>query len=254
MADVAGIELVPVEHELTMPFAIAGGGMDTARAVIVRVELADGTIGLGEAAPFPAVSGETVASTIAALERHRDVGRRTALRRRAGRPLRAGAGAARRPPARGGTVGARLDAAGRLRRWRPTSRCPSVPSRTRWRSSRTPSGAASARSRSRSAAATSPPTWTSCARSTPRSPRSSCCSTATGPTTWTTSRELLRRLDRRCRSPCSSNRSRAHALGTRRRCRRRPTSSSASTSRCATSTMSRRSCSCRRCGPSTSRR
>jgi L-alanine-DL-glutamate epimerase-like enolase superfamily enzyme len=69
--DVVGIELVPVEHELTMPFAIAGGGMDTARAVIVRVELANGTIGLGEAAPFPTVSGETLASTMAALERHR---------------------------------------------------------------------------------------------------------------------------------------------------------------------------------------
>ena len=68
--DVASIELVTIEHELTVPFAIAGGGMDTAHAVIVRVELADGTIGLGEAAPFPAVSGETVDSTIAALERH----------------------------------------------------------------------------------------------------------------------------------------------------------------------------------------
>ena len=67
MHDVARLELVPIEHELTVPFAIAGGGMDTARAVIVRVELVDGTIGLGECAPFPAVSGETVESTLAAL-------------------------------------------------------------------------------------------------------------------------------------------------------------------------------------------
>ncbi len=67
MHDVARLELVPIEHELTVPFAIAGGGMDTARAVVVRVELVDGTIGLGECAPFPAVSGETVESTLAAL-------------------------------------------------------------------------------------------------------------------------------------------------------------------------------------------
>jgi L-Ala-D/L-Glu epimerase len=68
--DAAVVDLVVVEHELTMPFAIAGGGMDVARAVIVRVELPDGTSGLGEGAPFPAVSGETVQSTVAALRDH----------------------------------------------------------------------------------------------------------------------------------------------------------------------------------------
>ncbi len=65
MDDVAAIDTVLIEHELTMPFAIAGGGMDSARAVITRVELMDGTVGLGESAPFPAVSGETVATTSA---------------------------------------------------------------------------------------------------------------------------------------------------------------------------------------------
>lgn len=69
MDDVVRLELVPIDHELTMPFAIAGGGMDRARAVVTRVELADGTVGLGESAPFPAVSGETVESTVAALRR-----------------------------------------------------------------------------------------------------------------------------------------------------------------------------------------
>ncbi|HEU4842210.1 MAG TPA: enolase C-terminal domain-like protein [Ilumatobacteraceae bacterium] len=68
MHDVARLEPVPIEHALTVPFAIAGGGMDTARAVIVRVELIDGAIGLGECAPFPAVSGETVESSLAALQ------------------------------------------------------------------------------------------------------------------------------------------------------------------------------------------
>jgi L-alanine-DL-glutamate epimerase-like enolase superfamily enzyme len=67
MDDVAAIDTVLIEHELTMPFTIAGGGMDSARAVITRVELVDGTVGLGESAPFPAVSGETVETTSAAL-------------------------------------------------------------------------------------------------------------------------------------------------------------------------------------------
>jgi o-succinylbenzoate synthase len=66
---VASIGFTVIEHELMMPFAIASGGMDTARAVITRVELDDGTVGIGESAPFPAVSGETVTSTLAALER-----------------------------------------------------------------------------------------------------------------------------------------------------------------------------------------
>lgn len=69
MHDVAAVDTVLIEHELTMPFAIAGGGMDSARAVITRVELVDGTVGLGESAPFPAVSGETVTTTRAALQR-----------------------------------------------------------------------------------------------------------------------------------------------------------------------------------------
>jgi L-alanine-DL-glutamate epimerase-like enolase superfamily enzyme len=65
---VASIGFDVIEHELTMPFAIASGGMETARAVLTRVELADGAVGLGESAPFPAVSGETVESTLAALQ------------------------------------------------------------------------------------------------------------------------------------------------------------------------------------------
>ena len=66
---VTAIDFQVIEHELTLPFAIATGGMETARAVITRVELADGTVGLGESAPFPAVSGETVESTLDALRR-----------------------------------------------------------------------------------------------------------------------------------------------------------------------------------------
>ena len=53
---------------LTEPFAIATGAQHAAENALVRVTLADGTVGLGEAAPFTAVSGETQASTLAALE------------------------------------------------------------------------------------------------------------------------------------------------------------------------------------------
>jgi L-Ala-D/L-Glu epimerase len=58
-----------VSLPLVEPFAIATGAQARADNVLVRVELANGELGLGEAAPFPAVSGETQASTLRALER-----------------------------------------------------------------------------------------------------------------------------------------------------------------------------------------
>jgi L-alanine-DL-glutamate epimerase-like enolase superfamily enzyme len=57
----------PLTLPLTEPFAIATGAQTAAGNVLVRVELEDGTVGLGEAAPFPAVSGETQEGTLAAL-------------------------------------------------------------------------------------------------------------------------------------------------------------------------------------------
>ncbi|MBA3943150.1 MAG: dipeptide epimerase [Herpetosiphonaceae bacterium] len=54
---------------LIEPFAIATGTQSIAHNVLVAVELADGTIGWGEAAPFAAVTGETQSSTLAALDR-----------------------------------------------------------------------------------------------------------------------------------------------------------------------------------------
>ena len=53
---------------LTTPFGIATGSQQVARNVIVQVELADGTRGYGEAAPFPAVNGETQEMARAAVE------------------------------------------------------------------------------------------------------------------------------------------------------------------------------------------
>jgi L-alanine-DL-glutamate epimerase-like enolase superfamily enzyme len=53
---------------LSEPFAIAKGAPSIAANVLVRVELAGGAVGLGEAAPFSAVSGETQKSCLAAIE------------------------------------------------------------------------------------------------------------------------------------------------------------------------------------------
>lgn len=53
---------------LIEPFAIATGTQSDAQNVLVEVRLADGTRGYGEAAPFPAVTSETQASTLAALK------------------------------------------------------------------------------------------------------------------------------------------------------------------------------------------
>jgi len=61
------VDLQPLDLPLTEPFAIAGGAPSVAQNVLVRVTLGDGTVGLGEAAPFPAVSGETQASTLLSL-------------------------------------------------------------------------------------------------------------------------------------------------------------------------------------------
>ncbi|NOJ94052.1 dipeptide epimerase [Corallococcus sp. CA049B] len=63
----------PLHLSLTEPFAIATGAQLAAENVLVRVTLADGTVGLGEAAPFTAVSGETQVSTLASLEPVREL-------------------------------------------------------------------------------------------------------------------------------------------------------------------------------------
>ncbi|MFP2902583.1 dipeptide epimerase [Corallococcus sp. 4LFB] len=95
---------------LTEPFAIATGAQHAAENVLVRITLADGTVGLGEAAPFTAVSGETQASTLAALEPVRGllVGRDVQAWRPASEAL--GDALALAPSARCGVEMALLDA------------------------------------------------------------------------------------------------------------------------------------------------
>lgn len=64
---IAAIDVQPLDLSLTEPFAVATGAQAIAHNVLVRVRLEDGTAGLGEAAPFTAVSGETQAGSIAVL-------------------------------------------------------------------------------------------------------------------------------------------------------------------------------------------
>jgi L-alanine-DL-glutamate epimerase-like enolase superfamily enzyme len=65
---IAALTVTPLDLELTEPFAIAAGAQPRAANLLVQVRLSDGTVGLGEAAPFPAVSGETQARSQAAVE------------------------------------------------------------------------------------------------------------------------------------------------------------------------------------------
>ena len=53
--------------EMLEPFGIATGAQLVARNALLEVELESGERGLGEAAPFPAVNGETQADALAAL-------------------------------------------------------------------------------------------------------------------------------------------------------------------------------------------
>jgi L-alanine-DL-glutamate epimerase-like enolase superfamily enzyme len=61
------LEVEPLNIPLREPFVIATGQVESARNTLVRVTLADGTVGLGEAAPFPPSGGETQETALAAI-------------------------------------------------------------------------------------------------------------------------------------------------------------------------------------------
>ena len=64
---IARLDIAPVAVGLTESFAISKGTVATAQNVLVRAVLQDGSAGYGEAAPFEVITGETQASTLAAL-------------------------------------------------------------------------------------------------------------------------------------------------------------------------------------------
>jgi L-alanine-DL-glutamate epimerase-like enolase superfamily enzyme len=61
------LEVEPLDIPLREPFVIATGQVESARNALVLVTLADGTVGLGEAAPFPPSGGETQETALAAI-------------------------------------------------------------------------------------------------------------------------------------------------------------------------------------------
>lgn len=65
---IRALSVETLDIPLFAPFGISGGAQDVARNLLVTVELADGTRGYGEAAPFPAFNGETQASSRMAIE------------------------------------------------------------------------------------------------------------------------------------------------------------------------------------------
>lgn len=64
---IRSLQVRPLDIPLFEPFGISGGAQAMARNLLVRLELADGTIGYGEAAPFPAFNGETQTSAFEAI-------------------------------------------------------------------------------------------------------------------------------------------------------------------------------------------
>jgi L-alanine-DL-glutamate epimerase-like enolase superfamily enzyme len=64
---IADVTASALDLELREPFGIATGAQLVANNVLVTLTLSDGTVGIGEAAPFPAVNGETQTAVLGAL-------------------------------------------------------------------------------------------------------------------------------------------------------------------------------------------
>jgi L-alanine-DL-glutamate epimerase-like enolase superfamily enzyme len=64
---VRALRAEPLDIPLLAPFGISWGALEVAANVLVTAELADGTVGRGEAAPFPAYNGETQDAALALL-------------------------------------------------------------------------------------------------------------------------------------------------------------------------------------------
>lgn len=62
------IEIAPINLPMIQTFSISTGHQDQVKNVLIKVTLNNGITGLGEAAPFEAVSGETQESTVSALK------------------------------------------------------------------------------------------------------------------------------------------------------------------------------------------
>jgi len=70
---ITDIEIFLFDIPLTSPFRIAIGEMKAANDLLVRVRTDQGIVGLGEACPFPPITGETQATNAAAAVSIRDM-------------------------------------------------------------------------------------------------------------------------------------------------------------------------------------
>jgi L-alanine-DL-glutamate epimerase-like enolase superfamily enzyme len=68
LARIAHLAWQRLDVPLSEPFGIATGSQTVAENLVLELGTSDGTLGLGEAAPFPAVNGETRADAERALE------------------------------------------------------------------------------------------------------------------------------------------------------------------------------------------
>jgi L-alanine-DL-glutamate epimerase-like enolase superfamily enzyme len=65
---ITALNYYPLSLPLTEPFGIASGSQARADNVLIQIRLANGINGIGEAAPFFAVSGESQKSTMSSIE------------------------------------------------------------------------------------------------------------------------------------------------------------------------------------------
>ena len=63
---IRSITVEPLDIPLLEPFSIATGSVSSARNVLITITLNDGSVGYGEAAPFPPSTGETQETALAA--------------------------------------------------------------------------------------------------------------------------------------------------------------------------------------------
>ncbi len=70
---ITDIEIFLFDIPLTSPFRIAIGEMKAANDLLIRVRTDQGVVGLGEACPFPPITGETQATNAAAARSIRDM-------------------------------------------------------------------------------------------------------------------------------------------------------------------------------------
>jgi muconate cycloisomerase len=94
------VDAIPVALPLQKPMAMAGVTVSRALNILVRIEAADGTVGWGEAASAPTMTGDTLGSLVAAVHDHlapllvgEDAWMRPALCRKLNRALFGNSGA-----------------------------------------------------------------------------------------------------------------------------------------------------------------